>query len=172
MGVLPAAKRPGDHHVAKHAPRLALGMLRRPYLRDRSNADAYFHARSRLIDSAGTLDYPRVFPRRRQARERVGKRMPGVNSGCGCGHSAAVNKCFAHKLMIRRDRDSGWVNEISGGRAWRFRDWNAPWHRTAEIVSRRDRLSSRRPRKPAKRSWYIRGWPQPAKSGPGAMFRR
>ncbi len=172
MGVLPAAKRTGDHHVAKHVAGLALGMLRGPYLGDRSNADTYFHARSGLIDSARALDHPRIFPRRRQTRERVGKRVPGVNSGCGCGHPAAVNKEFAHKLMIRCGSGSGWVNEISGGRAWRFRDWSAPWHRTEEIVSRRDRLSGRRPRKPAKRSWCIRGWPQPEKNGLGALFPR
>jgi hypothetical protein len=172
MGVLPVAKRAGDHHVAEHAPRPALGMLRRPHLRNRSNTHAYFHARSRLIDSAGAFHNSRAFPRWRQTRERVGKRMPGVNSGRGCGHSAAVNERFAHRLMIRCGRGCGWVNEISGGRAWRFRDWSAPWHRTEETVLRRDRLSGKRPKKPGKRSWYIREWPQPERNGPAAMFRR
>src|ERR1700719_1402394 len=172
--MLPTPKGPGDHHVAKHTSRFVSSVLGRPGLHQWAGAQSNLHSRSWLFDRARAFNDAGIFPGRSEQRERVGLSVPGINNVRGRGHLAAINKQFAHKLTSSQAmiRDCRRRHAISAVIVLRLRGWSAPTHRTAGIFSPRHHFSSTRPRKPAKRSWYIPELPQHVKSEQSLKFLR
>lgn len=97
MGMLPPAKRAGDHLVPEHAPRFASGVFGGPCLAEGAYAQANLDPRSHVFNSASLLNDLRILPRRRKLRQRIGQGVPIVNSVGGSGYLAAINEEFAHK---------------------------------------------------------------------------
>jgi hypothetical protein len=94
--VLPAAKRPGHHHVAKHLARFARRVLRDPMLRKWSNGNAQRGPRTRLLDPACPGNHAHALPRRCQPLQCIRFRMKKINGIGGRRHAATKLKLFTH----------------------------------------------------------------------------
>jgi hypothetical protein len=108
--VFPAAKRAGDHDVAKHASGLASNMFGGPDLGDGADTYPDSNTRAGLFDAACFFDDLGVFPWRGEASERVRKGVPAVDSFSGGRHAGAVDEEFAHDELYRFVTIA-WLNE-------------------------------------------------------------